>query len=261
MMVNPTRISKQSSGTLASSSKDTREGPVKLVAAEDKLPLRDSKAERKSEYSVRPSKNANSLGSKSSFAKSTCTPGGHVPQRNSALRGELNKTHSTWSGEERSGLERELWRPISASSISSVSQELNSPSYLALVKLFNQFQGMPVESTKVLVTVTVLGSIGGLKMLVAADATVVHLIESALCVYAREGRLPVLGFNLKAFELYLSPYSPQALPSQQSIKELGTRNFVLCPAKLPELQSEPKMSRDSRSWWSVISSISFISAI
>lgn len=53
-----------------------------------------------------------------------------------------------------------------------------------------------------LITVNVLGSAGPLRFLVNEEELVATVIDTALRSYAREGRLPVLGFDLDNFLLY-----------------------------------------------------------
>ncbi|KAJ7298956.1 hypothetical protein O6H91_12G080600 [Diphasiastrum complanatum] len=149
-------------------------------------------------------------------------------------------------------------RSTSANSFASRTHD-DDPSYLAFEKLFNQFQGKPPDTRKVLVTITVLGTIGRLRLFIADTATVPELIAMALGEYAHEGRLPPLGRNAKAFHLYLTPFHPQPLPPQETIKRLGTRSFVLCPtnqAPSPRCKSSAEMPKGSRSWWRIITGIS-----
>lgn len=95
------------------------------------------------------------------------------------------------------------------------------------------------EVNRLLVTINVLGSAGPLRFLASCDDPVQKLIETALKSYAREGRLPVFGHNVKQFELHCanSDYG-QALEPYQMIGALGTRNFLLCKKNESKTQQE-----------------------
>ncbi|KAJ7526819.1 hypothetical protein O6H91_16G024200 [Diphasiastrum complanatum] len=141
-----------------------------------------------------------------------------------------------------------------------VKNKQHSSSYLALLGLFNQFQGKRVDyNYKVLVTVTVLGTIGPLRMLLEGDTAVNNVIKATLDEYAREGRLPFLGFDCTRFDLHISQFSLQAIPPHACIKDLGTRNFVLCASKQVPLQilHTPCSFQVTRPWWSVLVNLSF----
>ncbi|KAJ7294788.1 hypothetical protein O6H91_Y232400 [Diphasiastrum complanatum] len=137
----------------------------------------------------------------------------------------------------------------------------HSSDYLALLELFNQFQGKRVDYNKVLVTVTVLGTIGPLRMLLEGDTAVNNVIKATLDEYAREGRLPFIGFDCTRFELHLSQFSLQAIPRHACIKDLGTRSFVLCASnckRVPfQIPRTPCSFQVTRPWWSVLVNVSF----
>lgn len=89
-------------------------------------------------------------------------------------------------------------------------------------------QGKAVDASKRLVMVTVLGSVGPLRALVDADASVQAVIGAALQIYAREGRLPAMGLDSSWFDLYSGHVSfSDALEPFQPIKPLNARNFVM----------------------------------
>ncbi|KAJ7526754.1 hypothetical protein O6H91_16G021700 [Diphasiastrum complanatum] len=135
----------------------------------------------------------------------------------------------------------------------------HSSSCLALLKLLDQSQGKRVDYNKVLITVTVLGTIGPLRMLLEGDTAVNNVIKAALDEYAREGRHPCLGFDSTRFELHVSQFSLQAIPPHSCIKDMGTRNFVLCASKqIPsEIPYTPCSIQATRPWWSVLVNLSF----
>lgn len=57
-------------------------------------------------------------------------------------------------------------------------------------------------SNRFLITINVFGSAGPIRFVVSEDDTAATVIETALKQYAREGRLPVLGTDIKPFFLY-----------------------------------------------------------
>lgn len=58
------------------------------------------------------------------------------------------------------------------------------------------------KSTRFLVTINIMGSAGPIRFVVNEKEVVSGVIETALKSYAREGRLPVLGFDATNFFLY-----------------------------------------------------------
>ncbi|KAL2634539.1 hypothetical protein R1flu_006018 [Riccia fluitans] len=124
----------------------------------------------------------------------------------------------------------------------------------SLTQLLKNPQGRVVDASKMLVMVTVVGSVGPLRVLVDAEATVKTIVEAALQVYAREGRLPVLGVDSSWFDLYSGHISFNvALELSQPIKPLNARNFVLVRRQTQRedvvgLQEKQKLSKLTTSW-------------
>lgn len=106
---------------------------------------------------------------------------------------------------------------------------------------------------RLLIAVTVLGSTGPLRFVVSEDLAVSAVIQTALRLYAREGRLPVLGYDMNGFLLYCANSGAdgkslallssllifesvvigfrcrfEALSPWEAIGSEGTRNFLLC---------------------------------
>ncbi|GLJ46412.1 hypothetical protein SUGI_0978160 [Cryptomeria japonica] len=84
-------------------------------------------------------------------------------------------------------------------------------------------------SAKLLVNVTVAQSIGPLRLLISTEATVLDVIKAALALYAKEGRKPILGSDPLSFGLHYSQFSIDCLNPNDKIKDLGSRNFFMCP--------------------------------
>lgn len=76
-------------------------------------------------------------------------------------------------------------------------------------RLFSQNQkekssAVPGREKRFLIIVNVLGSSGPIKMVVKEDDSVAAVIRAALKLYAREERLPVLGYDVNKCLLYPS---------------------------------------------------------
>lgn len=61
---------------------------------------------------------------------------------------------------------------------------------------------MKGKKKRLLVSVNVLGSVGPIRFLANEDDEVSSVINTALKAYARQGRIPVLGFNINNFIFY-----------------------------------------------------------
>ncbi|KAM7524291.1 hypothetical protein LguiA_014193 [Lonicera macranthoides] len=94
-----------------------------------------------------------------------------------------------------------------------------------------------LKKNRFLITVNVLGSSGPIKFVVNDSDRVAVVIDSALKLFAREGRLPVLGSNVIDFLLYPTNVGSEALNQSEAIGSSGGRNFVLC-----KKQSKPQMT-------------------
>ncbi|KAH9328240.1 hypothetical protein KI387_000348, partial [Taxus chinensis] len=87
------------------------------------------------------------------------------------------------------------------------------------------------SGAKLLVNVTVLQSIGALRVLMPTDGTVVDVITATLALYAKEGRRPILSTDPLSFGLHYSQFTIDCLNPNDKMKDLGSRNFFLCPKK------------------------------
>ncbi|KAL2333230.1 hypothetical protein Fmac_014443 [Flemingia macrophylla] len=84
------------------------------------------------------------------------------------------------------------------------------------------------SSNRFLVTINIMGSAGPIRFVVSEKELVSGVIDTALKSYAREGRLPVLGFDAAHFLLYCANAGFDALSPLEPIGSFGARNFVLC---------------------------------
>ncbi|KAL8193640.1 hypothetical protein R6Q57_026775 [Mikania cordata] len=89
---------------------------------------------------------------------------------------------------------------------------------------------MPPKLTKLLLNVTVRGSLGPVQVLISPESTVNDLIADALRLYSKEGRRPILpSLDPPGFGLHYSQFSLESLDPHEKLIELGSRNFFLCP--------------------------------
>lgn len=91
---------------------------------------------------------------------------------------------------------------------------------------------------RLLITINVLGSAGPMRFVVDKEELVGTIIDMALKSYAREGRLPVLGSDLKDFLLYCPNAGSDALSPWEAIGAHGARNFILCKKPQPQKAEE-----------------------
>ncbi|OIT01271.1 PREDICTED: uncharacterized protein At4g22758-like [Nicotiana attenuata] len=94
------------------------------------------------------------------------------------------------------------------------------------------------NSTRLLITVNVLGSAGPLRFVVSENDKVAVVVDTALKQYAREGRLPILSSDVNDFFLYSTTAGIDALGPLDSIGSLGVRNFILCKKQKQPLMTE-----------------------
>ncbi|KAL2522410.1 hypothetical protein Fot_26333 [Forsythia ovata] len=93
------------------------------------------------------------------------------------------------------------------------------------------------KANRFLITINVFGSAGPIRFVVNGDDTAAGVVETALKLYAREGRLPILGSDVNSFFLYPVNAGLDALYSTESIGSRGVRNFVL-----GKIQRHPHMT-------------------
>lgn len=69
-------------------------------------------------------------------------------------------------------------------------------------------EGLPRQPPKLLLKVTVLGSLGPVQVLLRPELTVGDLVEAAVRQYLKEGRRPILPSNVASdFDLHYSQFS------------------------------------------------------
>ncbi|GKC03355.1 hypothetical protein Tco_0994965 [Tanacetum coccineum] len=101
---------------------------------------------------------------------------------------------------------------------------------------------------RILIKINVVGSAGPIRFVVDEDELVASVINIAIKMYAREGRLPVLGTKLNEFFLYTPIAGSEALSPWEMIGSFGVRNFLLCK-KQSQLTEATEITRKSSSRW------------
>ncbi|CAL5213976.1 unnamed protein product [Lathyrus oleraceus] len=84
------------------------------------------------------------------------------------------------------------------------------------------------NAKRLLISINVFGSAGPIRFVVKEEELVAAVIDTALKSYAREGRLPVLGGDIRTFALYCPLVGSDALSPWDTIGSVGARNFMLC---------------------------------
>ncbi|KAL2331961.1 hypothetical protein Fmac_019542 [Flemingia macrophylla] len=104
-------------------------------------------------------------------------------------------------------------------------------------------EGLPRQPPKMLLKVTVLRCLAPVQVLLRTESSVGHLIAAALRQYVKEGRRPILPSDEPSdFELHYSQFSLENLDKKEKVKELGSRNFFLCPRKVEGGVTTPLVS-------------------
>ncbi|XP_020230993.1 uncharacterized protein At4g22758 [Cajanus cajan] len=119
----------------------------------------------------------------------------------------------------------QLRRPMTVSDLSSLRSHAGTPATAP--------EGLPRHPAKMLLKVTVLRSLAPVQVLMTTESSVGHLIVAALRQYVKEGRRPILPSDEASdFDLHYSQFSLESLDKEEKLKELGSRNFFLCPRKV-----------------------------
>uniref|UniRef100_A0A7C8YMA5 DUF7054 domain-containing protein n=1 Tax=Opuntia streptacantha TaxID=393608 RepID=A0A7C8YMA5_OPUST len=114
--------------------------------------------------------------------------------------------------------------------------------------------GIGANTKRFLISVSVLGSPGPFRFLVNEEEFVVHVIDTALKLYSKEGRLPHLNSDPNQFFLYCANLGSDVMSPWDEIGSFEARNFVLCkkPEQLPNMtegRSEMLLRKKQGSGW------------
>ncbi|EPS67816.1 hypothetical protein M569_06958, partial [Genlisea aurea] len=118
--------------------------------------------------------------------------------------------------------------------------------------LYKQKKVVPSTGRRILISVGFLGSAGPIRFIVNEDEPVASVITTALKLYAREGRLPILGSDMNNFMLYCPISGYEALRPLETIGSTGVRNFILFKkpqaAEKSSINGEKSSHKGGRSW-------------
>ncbi|KAI3785209.1 hypothetical protein L1987_44323 [Smallanthus sonchifolius] len=103
---------------------------------------------------------------------------------------------------------------------------------------------------RLLITVNVLGSSGPLRFVVNDDDKVSDVIDSSLKMYARSGRLPVLGSDFNKFLLYPSNAESEAMKANEAVGSCAERTFVMCKKQTHPQMTEARSDMITHHRWS-----------
>ncbi|TKY67115.1 hypothetical protein E2542_SST10007 [Spatholobus suberectus] len=91
---------------------------------------------------------------------------------------------------------------------------------------------VPRQPPKLLLKVTTMGSLGPVQVVMTPESTVGDLVAAAVRQYVKEGRRPILPSNDPShFDLHYSQFSLESLDREEKLRDIGSRNFFLCPRK------------------------------
>ncbi|KAJ9188736.1 hypothetical protein P3X46_000103 [Hevea brasiliensis] len=85
--------------------------------------------------------------------------------------------------------------------------------------------------TKLLLNVTIQGSVGAVQVLMSPESTIGDLVAAAIRQYSKEGRRPIFSSDPSKFDLHYSQFSLESLDREEKLMESGSRNFFLCSKK------------------------------
>ncbi|KAJ8767849.1 hypothetical protein K2173_020789 [Erythroxylum novogranatense] len=85
--------------------------------------------------------------------------------------------------------------------------------------------------TKLLLNVTIQGSVGAVQVLISPESTVGDLIAATIQLHTKERRRPILPADPSRFDLHYSQFSLEHLAREEKLAALGSRNFFLCPKR------------------------------
>ncbi|KAL8140380.1 hypothetical protein V2J09_006401 [Rumex salicifolius] len=140
------------------------------------------------------------------------------------------------SGSAMAGAPGQLRRPKTFS-------DLPSASTIGVVGQVSPLAEVRPKLTKVLLNVTIQGSVGATHVLMKPESTVADLIAAAVSQYVKEGRRPVLPtWDPSSFDLHYSQFSLESLDRGEKLLELGSRNFFLCKRKADEVATNASTS-------------------
>ncbi|GMJ10725.1 hypothetical protein like AT2G27830 [Hibiscus trionum] len=131
-------------------------------------------------------------------------------------RGRLSEKASSFHGRIPTMAPAELRRP---KTLPNLLQE----------KAISTSSDVRPKLTKLLLNVTIQGSLGAVQVVMSPENTVGDLITTSVRQYSKEGRRPILPpTDAALFDLHYSQFSLESLEREEKLMALGSRNFFLC---------------------------------
>ncbi|GLT61244.1 hypothetical protein SLA2020_339660 [Shorea laevis] len=147
------------------------------------------------------------------------------PEEIKNRRGKLTQKSSSFHGQIPVVIAAELRRP------KTLPDLLSSKNVVVTTVVMTAQEGRP-RLTKLLLNVTIQGSLGPVQVVMTPESKVSDLIAAAMRIYAKEGRRPILSTtDSSMFDLHYSQFSLESLDREEKLMALGSRNFFLCPRK------------------------------
>eukprot|EP00250_Pteridium_aquilinum_P015679 c22697_g1_i1 orf=901-1266(+) len=117
---------------------------------------------------------------------------------------------------------------MAGSSLSS-SDGIRQPSPLMqlLSNSKRESPGKSLEGVRMLLSISWMGSIWEVRVVVSGQETVKGVIKAALAAFAKEGRTLPSGPNPNDYHLFSSRFALQSLDIDARLMDLGARSFVL----------------------------------
>ncbi|KAK4791705.1 hypothetical protein SAY86_032118 [Trapa natans] len=146
-------------------------------------------------------------------------------------RGRLAEKASSFHGRNPmvTGEPKQLRRPKTVPDIRSATIPFQASSVL---------EERP-RLTKLLLNVTIQGSMGPVQVIMTPESKVIDLIAAATRQYVKEGRRPALTVaDPSGYDLHYSQFSLQSLGREEELISLGSRNFFLCLRKPPVAETD-----------------------
>ncbi|XP_040990965.1 uncharacterized protein LOC121238191 [Juglans microcarpa x Juglans regia] len=164
----------------------------------------------------------------------------------------------------RGKLTQNLSLSFHGQSLVSLTAELHRPKTLPellsnkdVVVDTNLQEGRP-RLMKLLLNVTIQGSLGQLQVVMTPESTVNDLIATSVRIYAKEDRWPILVTTDPAmFDLHYSQFSLESLDREEKVIALGSRNYFLCVKKAmvdictmtPSSSCSKQVEKASKNWF------------
>uniref|UniRef100_A0A7N0UDV0 DUF7054 domain-containing protein n=1 Tax=Kalanchoe fedtschenkoi TaxID=63787 RepID=A0A7N0UDV0_KALFE len=129
-----------------------------------------------------------------------------------------------------------------STTINNNGSHAKQPQLISVPRRMRLLEGCDqIKMNKLLLNVTFPRSLGVVKLVMSPDATVADLIRTAVGIYVREKRRPLLiePVDTLRFQLHYSPFTFECLDPDQKLMVMQSRSCFLCTKPPPWLSSAP----------------------